>query len=186
MFESICMYLSRLVFVTNYLKESINIDDKCGQKVHVLFFILRTVFGRVYSCLHLFFPVISCPHFPFFSIFSLFIPHCEKGHFITDAESLRELESWTFLVSIRLKTTLRAVVSPGRTLHSVASGLEKQLLAGYLKTVLCQSLSELTNLVPRPTQILLAFWSADFPGIYESLNVREVKFPSRFQVHYRP
>ena len=39
------------------------------------------------------------------------------------------------------------------SLRSVASGLEKALLAGYLKTVLCQSLSVLTNLVPRPTQI---------------------------------
>ena len=60
------------------------------QKVHVLFFILRSVVGRVYSC-------FSCPHFPFFSIFSPFIPHCEEGHFITDAGSLRELESLWFL-----------------------------------------------------------------------------------------
>ena len=62
------LFVMTIVFVTNYLKESINIDDKCGQRVHVLFFILRTVFDRVYFCLHLFFPVISCPHFPFFSI----------------------------------------------------------------------------------------------------------------------
>ena len=73
------IYLSWLVFVTNYLKESINIDDKCGQRVHVLFFILRTVFDRVYSRLHLFFPVISCPHFPFFSIsFHIYSPFWKR------------------------------------------------------------------------------------------------------------
>ena len=76
----ICLNLFVMTsFVTNYLKESINIDDKCGQRVHVLFFILRTVFDRVYSRLHLFFPVISCPHFPFFSIsFHIYSPFWKR------------------------------------------------------------------------------------------------------------
>ena len=54
------------------LKESINIDDECVQKVHVLFFILRSVVGRVYSC-------FSCPHFPFFSFFPHLFPTVKKA-----------------------------------------------------------------------------------------------------------
>ena len=38
-------------------------------------------------------PVSLVPTFPSFPFVSIFIPHFEKGHFITDAESLRELES---------------------------------------------------------------------------------------------
>ena len=114
----ICLNLFVMTsFVTNYLKESINIDDKCGQRVHVLFFILRTVFDRVYSCLHLFFPVISCPHFPFFSIsFHIYSPFWKRP-FHYGRRVIAWTGSWTFLVSIRSKT------------------------------VLCQSLSVLTNLV---------------------------------------
>ena len=157
-----------------------------------LFSVVSYASGRVYSIFTPVFPGnLLSPLSLLFHFFPIYSPLWKRPFHYR-----RRVIAWTGKLNYprvnpsKKTTTLRAVISPGRTLRSVASGLEKPLLAGYLKTVLwsvlCQSLSLLTNLVPRPTQILLAFWSADFPGIYESLNVREVKFLSRFQVHYRP
>ena len=157
-----------------------------------LFSVVSYASGRVYSIFTPVFPGnLLSPLSLLFHFFPIYSPLWKRPFHYR-----RRVIAWTGKLNYprvnpsKKTTTLRAVISPGRTLRSVASGLEKPLLAGYLKTVLwsvlCQSLSLLTNLVPRPTQILLAFWSADFPGIYENLNVREVKFPSRFQVHYRP